>query len=354
MPNIFFAGTWDSRAGTVGTLYRAEDDSDFTPAGGIPLNTGVQAITPHPDRPGVLYASTHHGLFESTDNGRQFHRLEVPSADGEQFWSVAIHPNNPDVMLAGVGPIGVYKTEDAGTTWRRAGSPEPMSERLDMSAGKFFKHSRIMSLTYDPADPDRVYGAVETSGMIVSGDGGETWQDSSDGLVALANSDAALKSQINVPDDYEGILDAHCVRVSEARPGTVFYACRMGLFSSADAGRSWRNHDIRRFADFSYTRDMRIAAGHPRRMYLALSIASRSDSGALYRSDDLGESIRRVDNDVQAVSTIMGMGASPSDADKVIYVTRGGQVNWTDDGDRTWNTKQLPGDAGDAYCAAII
>jgi photosystem II stability/assembly factor-like uncharacterized protein len=354
MSSILFAGTWDSRPGTVGTLYRAEEDGDFAPVRGIPLDTGVQAITPHPTKPGTFYASTHHGLFESTDRGESFTRLSVPSGDGEQFWSVAIHPTEPDTMLAGCGPIGIYKTQDGGRAWRRVGSREAMNERLDMKSGKFFTHSRIMSLAYDPTDPTMVYGAVETSGFIVSRDGGETWQDRSAGLMALVDADPTLKSQINVPDDYEGILDAHCVRVSPARPGTAFYACRMGLFSTGDAGLSWRNHDIRRFADFSYTRDMRIAADSPETMYLALSIASRSDSGAMYRSDDLGESLYRADRSVTATSTIMGMGASPVDSAKLVYVTRGGQVHWSGDGAVRWQAKQLPADAGDAYCAAIV
>ncbi|MBC2665300.1 hypothetical protein H7F51_07195 [Novosphingobium flavum] len=354
MGTIVFAGTAVTRPGSVGTLYRAQGSGSFAPVAGIPLDTGVQAITPHPAKPGVIYASTHCGLFESTDNGASFRKLPVPSAEGEQFWSVAIHPNDPETMLAGCGPIGVYKTTDGGASWRRVGSSGPMAERMDMTEGKFFKHSRIMALAYDPADPAMVYGAVETSGFIVSEDGGETWTNRSEGLVALVDADPALKSQINVPDDYEGILDAHCVRVSPDRPGTCFYACRMGLFSTPDAGRTWRNHDIRRFAEFSYTRDMRIAAQDPQTMYLALSIASRSDSGALYRSDDLGESLYRCDQPVTAVSTIMGMGAGATDSAKVVYVTRGGQVHFSDDGAKGWQAGQLPPEAGDAYCAAIV
>lgn len=354
MSTILFAGTAVTRAGSIGTLYRASADADFTPVAGLPLDTGVQAITAHPDKRGVIYASTHGGLFESTDDGASFTKLPVPAEKGEQFWSLAIHPDAPDTMLAGCGPIGVYKTEDGGRSWRRCGARAAMNERLDMSSGKFFTHSRIMSLAYDPNDATTAYGAVETSGFIVSIDGGETWQDRSDGLMKLVDEDPGLRSQINVPDDYEGILDAHCVRVSPARPGTAFYACRMGLFSTDDGGASWRNHDIRRFADFSYTRDMRIAANDPETLYLALSIASRSDSGALYRSDDLGDTLRRADAGVTATSTIMGMGASPVDSDKVVYVTRGGQVHWSADGAATWYAKQLPPEAGDAYCAAII
>lgn len=351
---ILFAGTAVTRPESTGTLYRAEIDGDFRPVAGIALDNGVQAITVHPTRTDHIFAATHQGLFRSTDRGLKFAKVAEPGAEGEQFWSVVVHPDDPDTLLTGCGPIGVYKSTDGGENWRRAGDSRHLPERLDMPTAKFFKHSRIMSLAYDPNDPRMVYGAVETSGFIVSEDGGEHWSDRSDGLIALVDADPTLRSQVNVPDDYEGILDAHAVRVSPAKPGTVFYACRLGLYSTEDGGMSWRDHALGRFAPIQYARDLRIAAQDPATLYLALSIASRSDAGALYRSDDLGDTWARADEPVTARSTIMGMGASPVSSAKLIYVTRGGQVHWSGDAAATWNAIQLPQDAGDAYCAAIL
>jgi hypothetical protein len=89
---------------------------------------GFQALTAHPARAGVIYAAAHAGLYESVNFGADWRKLTVPSAQGEHFWALAIHPRNPDVLLAGVGPVGVYKSVDAGNSWRRAGSPAPMAE----------------------------------------------------------------------------------------------------------------------------------------------------------------------------------------------------------------------------------
>jgi hypothetical protein len=170
----------------------------------------------------------------------------------------------------------------------------------------------------------------------------------------MAERTPSLRSQINVPDDREGMLDGHTVAMTSARPGEVFYACRMGLFSSNDRGKSWVSLDVGKFAPYTYARDLRVVPGAPGSIYLALSIASRSDAGALYRSNDAGKTWARADTPVNAVSTIMSMGVHPTDGLGAVYVTRHGQVHWTVDGSNTWLAKQLPGEAGDAYCAIIL
>ena len=68
----------------------------------------------------------------------------------------------------------------------------------------------------------------------------------------------------------------------------------------------------------------------------------------------MGKTWKRADEPVTAVSTIMGMGAHANDSNKVIYITRHGQVHWSEDGAKTWHAKQLPAEAGDGYCAAIV
>jgi hypothetical protein len=50
----------------------------------------------------------------------------------------------------------------------------------------------------------------------------------------------------------------------------------------------------------------------------------------------------------------MGIGVHVSDPAGVVAVTRGGQVFYTLDGSATWSEKQLPANAGDAFCGAIL
>jgi len=111
---------------------------------------------------------------------------------------------------------------------------------------------------------------------------------------------------------------------------------------------------IGQFAPFSYCRDLRMAVDDPKTFYIPMSIGSRSDAGAFYRSTDIGVTWQRVDQPVTAKSTIMSMNIHATDPKKAIYPTRGGQIMWTEDGCTSWNEKQLPAEAGDAFCAAIL
>jgi photosystem II stability/assembly factor-like uncharacterized protein len=352
MSSVLLVGTAVTRPGAIGTLYRSANGGDWAPASGIPPDTGVQALTAHPGRRGTVFAATRAGMYRSTDDGASWQKLDVPSGN-EQFWSVSIHPRRTEVVFAGTAPVGVYRSDDGGDHWLRVGSSAPMPELCDYSNAKGLT-SRLMRLCFDPTNPDLMFGACETNGLIVSEDGGQTWRDSSRALIDLSDRQENLRSKIITPNESEGILDGHAVCVTPERPGFVLYACRMGLFTSADKGESWRNHDVGRYAPFTYCRDLRIAVDDPRTFYLALSIGSRSDAGALYRSSDICETWKRVDEPVTARSTIMSMNVHATDPNRVIYLTRGGQVMWSEDRCESWNEKQLPPDAGDGFCAAIL
>jgi photosystem II stability/assembly factor-like uncharacterized protein len=353
MTSVLLIGTAVTRKEAIGTLWRSQSGGKWEPARGVPLNTGVQALTADPRQSGIVYAATRAGMYKSVDSGASWNKLNVPS-DNEEFWAVTIHPRNSDVIFAGVSPVGLYRSGDGGKSWRRAGSKSSMPELCDYSNAKAVTASRLMRIYFDPTNTDLVFAACETNGVIVSEDAGETWRDASQALIELSAKHENLRSSIITPDQCEGILDGHAVIVTQEEPGVVFYACRMGVFSSTDKGKSWRNHDVGRFAPFSYSRDLRIAVDDPKNFYLALSVASRSDAGALYRSFDLGEAWKRCDEPVTAKSTIMSMNLHASDPNKLIYITRGGQVMWTEDRCASWHESQLPAQAGDGFCAAVL
>lgn len=352
MTSVLLVGTAVTRPASVGTLFRAVDGGPWVRAAGMPTDAGVQALTAHPGQPGVVFAATRVGLFKSIDSGTSWRKLDIPGAN-EQFWSVSIHPARADVVFAGAAPVGVYRSNDGGEHWQRVGASDPMPELCDYSNAKGLT-SRLMRIAFDPTRPELMFGACETNGLIVSEDGGETWRDASQGLIQLAEQHAHLRSAIITPNQTEGILDGHAVVVTPAHPGVVFYACRMGLFSSADKGKSWHDYDVGRFAPFSYCRDLRLATDDPDTFYLPMSIGARSNSGAFYRSTDGCRTWQRVDESVTAMSTIMSMNTHATDPRRAIYLTRGGQVMWTEDRCASWRESQLPAEAGDGFCAAIV
>ncbi|HEY3684139.1 MAG TPA: hypothetical protein VGL93_13915 [Streptosporangiaceae bacterium] len=346
MRERMFAGTAVTRPDAVGSLYTTTPGGEWRPVRGVPADASVQAVTPHPDRPDVVFAAARKGLYRSTDAGDTWHRLEVTD-EQVQFWSVVVSPHDPDTVFAGTSPVGFFRSSDGGTTWKRCAADHP--ERFEMSFGG----SRTMRIAFHPADPNVLYAASEVNGFLVSEDGGATWRGEPAGILELAAL-PHLKNTELTDDDTEGMFDGHSVCTTPARPGSVFYICRLGIFESADRGRSFRDLEVGRFAPFSYTRDCRPVAGHPASLYACFSISSRSEAGAVYRSDDVGGSWRRANTGVDAVSTVMGFGVHASDPGGLVAVTRHGQALFTLDGSRTWAEQHLPADAGDAFCAAII
>jgi photosystem II stability/assembly factor-like uncharacterized protein len=327
-----------------GLFRRAAANGHWEQVGkGLPEATDVQAITVHPTNHDTVYLGTRSGAYRSPDRGERWERLGIP--EGAEVWSILVHPGNPRVLYAGTAPVGVYRSDDGGESWRRL--PKAVQpDRIKMSFA-----CRVMRLAVDPAHANDVYAALEVGGAMRSLDGGETWQDCSEGLVKLADL-PHLKSQIQSDSDTEGMLDGHALCVSAASPGTVFLAVRMGLFRSADRGTSWKDMEVGRFSPLTYARDVRVSPQDPRVLYACLSPAARSEDGSIYRSADLGETWTRFDRGVKADSTMMAVALHPRDPNQVYCASRSGQVFGSHDGGRTWDEQRLPDGVSDVYTIA--
>jgi photosystem II stability/assembly factor-like uncharacterized protein len=127
----------------------------------------------------------------------------------------------------------------------------------------------------------------------------------------------------------------------------------MGLFRSDDRGAHWEDMEIGRFSPLRYGRDVRTSPVDPRVMYAALSPASRSRDGSLYRSDDGGRNWTRFDHTIQAKATMMAVALHPTDPAQVYCVSRVGQVFGTSDGGKTWQEFMLPDTCQDVFCLAV-
>jgi photosystem II stability/assembly factor-like uncharacterized protein len=338
------AGTWTSQRKTGGLFRHTAGDGGWESlTKGLPQPVSIQAITLHPSSPGVVFVGTQDGPYKSTDGGATWTRTSFPP--GLQVWSIAVHPRDPRVLYAGTSPVGVFKSEDGGESWR----PLPNVKQPDRIKMSFA--CRVMRLGIVPGTRDTIYAALEVGGVMRSLDGGETWDDCADHLVALAET-PRLKSKIQSDSEAEGMLDAHALLVSDAAPASVFLAVRMGLFRSDDQGKTWQDLEVGRFSPLTYGRDIRVSPHDPLTFYACLSPAARSEDGSVYRSADLGKTWTRFDHGVRARATMMGVALHPQDPAQVYCASRCGQVFGTHDGGRTWTESQLPAGIDDVYAIA--
>lgn len=227
----------------------------------------VWGVTRHPVDPSTVYVGTEPPMvFRSTDSGASFEPLvgctSVSSRDGWTFFhepffaghihAIAIHPDRPDRILAGVEHGGVIRSTDGGDTWADT-RPGTDAHRIG----------------FDPADADRVLLAAG-AGMFESTDGGVTWSAVDDlrgkylHTVAFAPLEPATVASyadtasepVLVSDDggqrWSAVGDelpasgpADTVRFHPTDPTTLIYAGEVEegysqLYVSSDLGATWR------------------------------------------------------------------------------------------------------------------
>ena len=101
-PGVAYAAFDAHRRGTFRPLlYRTTDFGEsWTPVhGDLPPGAGpVNDVVEHPDRPGLLFAGTEHGLYLSTDRGARWTRF-MPNLPTTLYDDLAVHPRERDLVV---------------------------------------------------------------------------------------------------------------------------------------------------------------------------------------------------------------------------------------------------------------
>ena len=299
-----------------------------------------------PGAPNVFYIGVNDGgVWKTTDFGRTW----MPIFNGEPTGSigcVTVAPSDPNVVYVGSGEglqrpdlstgDGVYRSIDAGKTWTHMGLADAQ---------------QIGSIIVDPHDPDRIfvaalghpYGPNDQRGVFRSVNGGRTWtkvlyKDENTGAIALAFD----------PTDAQTVYAVLWEARQAPWENGAFQGPSSGLFKSTDGGNNWRQlqSGLPSTAEGLGRIGIAVATSQPQRLYAMVDAGSRS---GVYRSDDAGETWRRVNSERRVDgrgSDFAEVNVDPKNPD-IIYVANTSTYKSTDGGATFTAWKGAPG--GDDY-----
>jgi photosystem II stability/assembly factor-like uncharacterized protein len=306
-------------------VYKSLDAGKTWKNVGLHDSRAIGKVIINPNNPDIVFVAAlghpygpnvERGIFRTTDGGKTWEKVLYKDENTGAI-DVAFDPHNPNILFAALwqarrtswsladgGPgSGLYRSNDGGTTWKRLeehGLPKGPYGRIGIAVG---------------ANSERVYALIEAhnpdGGLYRSDDGGETWNivnpshslwqrpwyymhiiaDPGDentlyimDVDAYKSTDGGhLFNKIKVPHG-----DNHGLWIDPRDTRRMIASNDGGVTVTLDGGKNWTREDNQPTAQFYHvTTDSAV----PYRVYGAqqdsgtVAIASRSDDGAIDRSD---------------------------------------------------------------------
>ncbi|MEM6319244.1 MAG: glycosyl hydrolase [Bacteroidota bacterium] len=239
-PMLYYMGS------TGGGIWKTEDAGvSWKNISDGQLKTGsVGAIAVAPSDPNIIYVgmgehpvrgvmtSFGDGVYKSTNAGKTWKNVGLPLS--RHIAAVRIHPENSDVVYVAVqgavhGPTtdrGVYKTMDGGTTWKKIFFVDENTGAADLSMDTNNPRILYAGMWDHRRLPWTVRSGGPGSGIYKSVDGGENWEKLTKGL----------------PEEMGKVA----VDVSPANSNVVFaniesHPDKAGVYRSDDGGKTWKH-----------------------------------------------------------------------------------------------------------------
>ena len=271
-----------------------------------------------------------HQWYDGTPHPWEFARV----------WHLEPSLHEPDVVYAGVEDAALFRSDDAGKSWRELpGLREHGSgPHWQPGAGGMCLHTILQH----PKDPARLFIAISSAGAFRSDDAGASWKPINRGLVSE-----------QIPDPAAEV--GHCVHriaMHPARPDVLFMQKHWDVMRSDDAGESWREVSGNLPSDFGFPID--VHAHEPDTIYV---VPIKSDSehyppdGKLrvYRSRTGGNEWEALTNGLPQRDYYVNvlrdaMAVDALDPCGIYFGTSGGQVYVSPDAGDTWSAivRDLP------------
>jgi photosystem II stability/assembly factor-like uncharacterized protein len=248
--------------------------------------------------PSTFYmGTTGGGVWKTQDFGQNWKNISDGFFKTGTVGAIAVSESDPNVVIVGMGEHaargvmtsmgdGVYKSEDAGSTWTHIG--------LDNS-----RH--IANVEIHPTNPNLIYIAVQGAqygpsqdrGIYRSKNGGETWEK----VLYVSNTSgaASLSMDKNNPRILYAAMWDHKRSPWQMKSGGE----KSGLYKSTDGGDNWTLLEEGLPAVFGKAG---ISVSRANSNLVFANIEAEGEAAGVYRSEDGGTSWKQVNKNRIAVA----------------------------------------------------
>ncbi len=285
------------------------------------------------------------GLWKTEDAGQRWTNISDGFFKTGSVGAVAVSESDPNVVYCGMGEHaprgvmtsygdGVYKSWDAGKTWKKMGLE---------------KTRQISRIVIHPKNPDIVYVAAQGAvngpnperGIYKSTDGGVSWS-----RILYVNDltgCSELSMDMNNPNVMYAAMWEHQRlpwKVVSGGPGS-------GLYKTTDAGATWKK--IQRGLPKEMGKmAIAVSRSNANKVYALIESDTEKEQGGLFVSQNGGGSWSKVSSDhrlVQRAWYYIEVFVDPNN-DNVVYVLSAPALR-SIDGGKTW--ERITGTHGDFH-----
>ncbi|UCD60945.1 MAG: glycosyl hydrolase [Flavobacteriaceae bacterium] len=285
------------------------------------------------------------GLWKTCDAGQRWENISDGFFQTGSVGAVAVSPSDPNVVYCGMGEHaprgvmtsygdGVYKSTDAGKTWKKLG---------------LSKTQHISRIVIHPKNPDIVYVAAqgalyapnEERGIYKSVDGGESWEQ-----VLFVNTLTGC-SELSMDPNTPGVLYAAMWHHQRKPHIVISGGSGSGLYKSVDGGENW--FEIGEgLPEEKGKMAIAVSPANSDKVYALIESDSDQDKGGLFVSDNAGITWTMVSGDnrlVQRAWYYIEVFPDPND-ENTVYVLSASTYR-SIDGGQTWEV--ITGTHGDYH-----
>ena len=286
------------------------------------------------------------GLWKTTDAGTTWKNISDGYFKSPSIGAINVYQKNPNIIYVGTGTDGfrsnlivgkgMYKSTDAGKSWNFIGLKNT---------------GQIGAVEIDPNNQNNVYVAAigqpfqknEERGLYKTIDGGKSWKK------ILFLSDSIGIVDVELAPDNSNIIYAASWR-AERKPWTIISgSLNGGIYKSVDAGNTWMKLSDGLPNGYIGKIDLAVSKEDPNKLYAM--IEASDGKGGIYRSVDRGKSFELMNSREELVNRpfyYLNVESNPKNSNTLYSSANRFMVS--NDGGKTWKSKSTPhGDNHDIW-----